>query len=448
MGIQQEYASKLTTARKAVEAVRSGQWLDYGWGAMLPVALDGALAEKMPELHGINIRGGMALGRPAIFDIEEQAAHFAWNSWHMTQVERGAIPGGFGYYAPLRYSELPRYYRDMPDGVDVAMFQVAPMDEHGFFNFGPSVSHLSAVCERAKTVIVEVNPMAPRCLGGFGTDVHVSQVDMVVECGPLALPEIPPAAITPVDEKVGRYIVEQIPNGACIQVGIGGMPNAICRLIAESDLKDLGIHTELYVDGMLEIVKAGKVNGSKKTIDRGRQTYSFAAGTKSLYEYIDNNPECMSAPVDYCNSVQTIASLDRFISINNAVEVDLFGQVSSESAGLRHISGAGGQLDFVLGAYLSDGGKSFVCLSSSVTDKHGERRSRIVPTLREGTVVTDTRTNLHYLATEYGVINLKGLSAWQRAEAIISLAHPDFREQLIQASKRMNIWKRSNKRGG
>jgi butyryl-CoA:acetate CoA-transferase len=248
-----------------------------------------------------------------------------------------------------------------------------------------------------------------------------------------------------VDKKVAKLIVDQIPNGACLQLGIGGMPNAVGSLIAESDLKDLGVHTEMYVDAFVDIAKAGKITGAHKSIDRFRQTYAFGAGTQKMYGYMDDNPELMSAPVDYTNDIRSISSLDNFISINNCVDVDLFGQISSESSGTKQISGAGGQLDFVLGAYLSHGGKSFVCCSSTFTDKQGTMHSRIRPTLVEGSVVTDTRPTTHYLVTEYGMVNLKGLSAWERAEAIISIAHPDFRDELIREADAMHIWKRSNK---
>ena len=246
---------------------------------------------------------------------------------------------------------------------------------------------------------------------------------------------------------MAKQIVELIPNGACLQLGIGGMPNAVGSLIAQSDLKNLGIHTEMYVDAFVDIAKAGKITGLNKSIDKGRQVYAFGAGTQKLYDYLDNNPECMSAPVSYTNDIRSIAALDNFISINNAVNVDLFGQVSAESAGIKHISGAGGQLDFVLGAYLSNGGKSIICLSSTfVNKKTGKLESRIVPTLANGSIVTDTRANIHYLCTEYGCVNLKGLTAWQKAEAIISVAHPDFRQQLIDQANAMHIWKNSNNR--
>jgi butyryl-CoA:acetate CoA-transferase len=363
----------------------------------------------------------------------------------MTGVDRKTTEMGFGFYSPMRYSELPRFYRDMPEGPDVAMFQVTPMDRHGYFNFGPNASHMEAVCERSKAIVVEVNRRMPMCQGGTGVGIHVSQVSMIVEGENQALPEIASAAVTEVDKVVAELIVGQIPDGACLQIGIGGMPSAVGQLIAQSDLKDLGINTEMYVDAMVDIAMAGKINGSRKNIDRGRQTYAFAAGTQKLYDYLDGNPECMCAPVDYCNDARTVAALDNFMSINNAVDVDLFGQISSETSGTKHISGAGGQLDFALGAYLSKGGKSFICCSSTMKDKSGELRSRIIPTLKQGTVVTDTRACVHYLVTEYGIVNLKGLTTWQKAEAIVSVAHPKFREDLIKAAAETRIWRRSNK---
>ena len=253
-------------------------------------------------------------------------------------------------------------------------------------------------------------------------------------------------APTDVDRAVAKLIVEEIPNGACLQLGIGGMPNTVGSMIAESDLKDLGVHTEMYVDAFVDIAMAGKINGLSKGIDRGKQVYAFGAGTKKLYDYIDNNPECYAAPVSYTNDARTIAQIDNFISINNAVDIDLFGQVNAETAGTKQISGAGGQLDFVLGAYLSKGGKSFICCSSTFKQKDGSIASRIRPTLADGSVVTDARPNVHWFVTEYGKVCLKGLSSWQRAEALISVAHPDFREQLIQDAEKMHIWKRSNKR--
>ncbi len=446
MDFTQEYKQKLTTADEAVKVIKSGDWVDYGWCTGTPDVLDAALAKRTDELKNVNLRGGILLKPLAVFAREDAGEHFTWNSWHMSGIERKMIARGCSFYAPIRYSELPRYYRDLDFTDDVAMFQVAPMDSHGYFNFGPNASHLGAICETAKHIIVEVNENMPRCLGGTECGVHISKVAAIVEGNNPAIGELGAGGpATDVDKAVAKLIVDQIPNGACLQLGIGGMPNAVGSLIAESDLKDLGVHTEMYVDAFVDIARAGKINGSKKNIDRFRQAYAFGAGTKKMYDYMDENPELMSAPVDYTNDIRSISAIDNFISINNAVDLDLFGQVNAESAGVKHISGAGGQLDFVLGAYLSKGGKSFICCSSTFTTKDGQVKSRILPTLNPGSIVTDTRANIHYLVTEYGMVNLKGLSTWQKTEAIISVAHPDFRDELIAEAEKMHIWRRSNK---
>lgn len=447
MDFKAMYEDKLTTAEEAVKVVNSGDWVDYGWCTGTPVALDKAMAKRLPELTDVKFRGGILMWQPEIFKIDNPAEHMTWNSWHMGGIERKAIAQGFSFYAPIRYSELPRYYRDSTTPPRIAMFQVAPMDEHGYFNFGPNASHMAACCERAEIIIVEVNENMPRCLGGFEEAIHISQIDMIVQGENPVIGAMGAAgATTEIEEAVAKYIVNEIPDGACLQLGIGGMPNAVGSLIAQSDLKDLGVHTEMYVDAFVDIARAGKITGQRKSIDKGRQVYAFGAGTQKLYDYLNENPECMSAPVNYTNDIRQISALDNFISINNAVDIDLFGQINAESAGTKHISGAGGQLDFVLGAYLSNGGKSFICMSSTFTQKDGTVKSRINPTLNTGSIVTDTRANVHYFVTEHGIVNLKGLSTWQKAEAIISVAHPDFRDELIADAEKMNIWKQSNKR--
>ena len=440
------YQSKLTTAEEAVKVIKSGDWVDYGFCNTHPHVLDEALARRAPELEDVKVRGGIALWKPAIFDIEEPAKHIIYNSHHTGGFERKHIDTGACFYEPMRYSELPRYYYDHINPPDVALIQVGPMDKHGYFNFGVSASHMKAICDTAKILIVEVNQNMPRCLGGFGESVHITDVDMIVEGRNDPMGQMLSAPPTEIDKAVAKQVVERIPNGACLQLGIGGMPNAVGMLLCESDLKDMSVHTEMYVEAFVDLSLCGKISGANKSIDHGRQTYSFAAGSQRVYDFLDDNRMCMAAPVSYVNDIRTIASIDNFMSINNAVDIDLYGQVSSETSGIRHISGAGGQQDFGLGASLSNGGKSFICLSSTFKKKDGTLASRIRPTLAEGSIVTDTRVNTMYVVTEYGCVNLKGLSSWERAEALISIAHPDFREELIQAAQKQKIWYHSNKR--
>ena len=447
MDYSKKYKEKLVTAEKAASVVKDGDWIDYGWSIGTTVAFDAALAKRMPELHDINIRGGILAHEPEVFKLEDAKEHFTYNSWHMNPPERHAVNRGFVYMTPLRYSELPYYYRDSKDPLNVAVCQVSPMNDAGYFSFGVSASAQYEVFQKADKVIVEVNENMPWTFGGYQSKIHIDEVDMIIENN-VPLDQLPKAGEpSEVDIKVAEQVVKEIPNGACLQLGIGGMPNAIGKLIAESDLKDLGVHTEMYVDAFVDMAEKGKINGKYKAVDQGYQVFAFGAGTQKMYDYIDHNPEIMMQPVNYVNDVRVISQIDNFISINNAVDIDLQGQVNAESAGIKNISGAGGQQDFVLGAYLSEGGKSFICLSSTFKDKKsGELRSRIRPTLTVGSIVTDTRPNTMYIVTEYGMLNLKGLTTWQRAEGLINLAHPKFRDDLIKEAEKMNIWRNTNKR--
>ena len=446
MNYQEMYQQKLTTAEEAVKVVKSGDWVDYTWCTNHPVALDKALAARAEELEDVKVRGGVTMWMPEIAKADDAPDHFAWHSWHCSGIDRKIIKKGMGYFMPMRYSELPRFYRENLDPVDVVMMQCPPMDRHGNFNFSVAPSHLADICSRAKHIIVEVNEKMPVVFGLTGTEINIKDVDAVVEGDNPDMPQMGSIPATDVDRAVAELIVPEIPDGACLQLGIGGMPNTVGALIADSDLKDLGVHTEMYVDAFVDIAKAGKINGKNKSLDKGRQVFAFAAGTDKLYDYVRENPDVMGAPVDYTNDVHVISQLDKFISINNAVDMDLFGQVNAESAGTKHISGTGGQLDFVMGAYLSNGGKSFICMSSSFTDKEGNLKSRIVPTLTNGSICTDPRSTVQYIVTEYGMVNLKGLSTWERAEALIGIAHPQFHDELVEAAEKMGIWRRSNKK--
>ncbi len=446
MSYKEKYQEKLITAAEAAKLVKSGDIVEYGWGIGTTFDIDKELAKRAGELENVQIHGGVLLKPLEIFSADPEGKSFTWNSWHAGGPDRKVLASGAGFYTPMRYSEVPRYYREVVD-VDVAYFQVAPMDEHGFFNFGLNTSHQMAIIDKAKKVVVEVNEKMPYALGRAESEVHIDNVDFIVEGSNPELAELPTGSFGEVDKKVAELIVPMIPDGAVLQLGIGSMPNAIGSMIADSDLKDLGVHTEMYVDAFMNMDKKGRITGKKKNIDRGRQVYAFAAGTRELYDYINHNPEIMAASVEYTNGADTIAQLDNFISINNAINVDLWGQVSSETSGFRHISGAGGQLDFTLGAYLSKGGKGFICLSSKYYDKKAEKEvSRIVPNFEEGSIITVPRPCTFYIVTEYGVLDLKGLTTWQRAEGIINLAAPEFRDELIAAAEKAKIWRNSNKR--
>ena len=446
MNYQEEYKQKLTTAEEAVKVVKSGDWVDYTWCTSHPVELDKALAARKDELTDVKVRGGVTMWMPEICKAEDAGDHFTWHSWHCSGIDRKIIAKGMGYFGPMRYSELPIFYRDHLAPVDVVMLQTTPMDAHGNFNFGINCSHLIEILNRAKCIIVEVNKNLPWVNGLTGTEINIKDVTMVVEGKNPTIAQLGSSAPSEVDIAVANLVVPQIPNGACLQLGIGGMPNAIGAMIAQSDLKDLSVHTEMYVDAFVDMATAGKITGRQKSVDKGRQVFAFAAGSQKLYDYIHQNPDVMSAPVSYTNDVHVMSQIDNFISINNAIDMDLFGQVNAESAGTKHISGTGGQLDFAMGAYQSKGGKSFICMSSTMTDKEGNLKSRIVPTLTNGSIATDPRSCVHYVVTEYGMVNMKGLSTWERAEAIIGIAHPQFREELIASAEKMHIWRRSNKK--
>jgi len=441
-----DYRSKLVSADRAVKVVKSGDWIDYGEFCGQVRDLDIALAKRKDELKDVKIWSTVNPYPTVVNTVDPEGVSFVWHSWHVSGADRAMAKAGKPfYYSPIKYSEVPRYIRERIPLLDVAMIQVAPMDKNGFFNFGPQCSFTRAVCDRAKVIIVEVNQKQPRCLGGYEEAIHISEVDYIIEGNnrPLAIVPSPPA--TDVDRKVAELILEEISDGCCIQLGIGGMPNAIGMAIADSDLKDLGCHTEMLVDAYVYMHEAGKMTGKYKGIDPGKMVYTFALGTQILYDFIDDNPKCAIYPVNYTNKPSIAAMNEKLITINNAIEVDLYGQVNSESSGTRHISGTGGQLDFVLAGWESRGGKSFICMPSANIGKNGELKTRIVPTLAPGGIITDPRSVADYIVTEYGKYAMKGMSVWQRAEGLINIAHPDARDELIKAAEVQGIWRKSNR---
>jgi butyryl-CoA:acetate CoA-transferase len=444
MNLAQEYKKRLVTAEEAVKVVKSGDWVEYGQFATQPMLLDKALAARKNELRDVKIRTTTRVtGMPEVVKADPSAEHFRYHSFHFMGVDRRAQEMGNCWYIPILYHEVPSWYRNYMD-LDVAMLGTTPMDEHGYFNFGPSCSFSKAITERTKILILEVNPNIPRCLGGREECVHISEVDHIVEAD-WPFPEFPFPDPTDLDRKIAALIVNEIEDGACLQIGQGGMPIAVGWLLVESGLKDLGIHTEMFCDCMMGMIDSGKITGAKKTLDKYKIVYTFSLGVKSTYDFLHNNPTCAIYPVSYTNDPAIVSQNDKVISINNCIEVDLFGQVSSESSGPKQLAGTGGQLDFALGAYHSRGGKSFICFGSAYS-KDGTPASRIVPTLKPGTIVTTPRSVVSYLVSEYGIVLMKGKSTWQRAEAIISIAHPDFREGLIKEAEKMGLWTRSSKK--
>jgi len=416
------------SAEQAASFVQSGMWLDYGATHCQPDVFDKALAVRKDELENVKIRSCISMRPRAVIEADPEGRHFHLFSWHFSTYDRRKHDAGLCNYTPLNLGEVPDYYRRFLDPVDIAILKTCPMDDGGYFNFGPANLWQRAVIERAKLVIVEINEQVPYVFGREN-GVHVSEVDYVIQGDGKPCGELPNTEPTEIDRTVARRIAAEVEDGSCLQIGIGGMPNAVCSLLMETGVKDLEIHTEMLTDGLGLLYRSGRVTGSRKTLDPGKVVYTFALGSHALYATANRNPDWYCHQVDYTNSPHIIMQNDKVVSINNTTQIDLQGQAASESDGHRHLSGTGGQLQFVRGAYASKGGKSFICLSSTY-EKKGERRSRIVFTLTPGNIVTTPRSDVMYIVTEFGMMNLKGKSVAERAKAIISLAHPDFREHL------------------
>ncbi|MBE5075900.1 acetyl-CoA hydrolase/transferase family protein [Anaerotignum lactatifermentans] len=444
MNFAEEYKRKLKTPEEAVKLVKDGDWVDYSVGIGFPVLLDAALAKRKDELRDIKIRGSLAMQPIQAVEQDRERRTFTYNSWHCSGYERKLCDEGLCNYIPMIFRNMASYYRRYLT-VNVAMISVAPMDNKGFFNFSMVNCTTRAILDAADLIILEVNEHMPHVYGGQEDCIHISEVDVVVEGEhkPLAQLPVPPA--TEIDEKIASLLLPHIPDGATIQLGIGGMPNSVGKLMAESDLKDLGMHTELLSDGFVDLYEAGKLTNSRKTLHRGKGVFGIALGSQRLYDWVGENQGLLSFPMDYVNQPSVMAQMENMISINNCIAIDLYGQVSSESAGTRHISGTGGQLDFSTGAYDAPGGKGFICMTSSYRDKTGNLKSRILPKFTEGDIITTPRTQAFYIVTEYGIVNLAGRSTWERAELLISLAHPDFRDELIAAADKQKIWRNSNR---
>ena len=443
MDFVKEYQSKLRTPEEAVRVVKSGDWIDYATNLGFPELLDAALAKRVDELTDVKIRGNLIFKPIRCVEVDPKREHFVYNSWHCSAYERKLCDQGLCNFIPMVFRNLVPYYRHFLT-VNVAMCAAAPMDKHGYFNLSAAAGVARGILETADVVILEINERLPQVRGSEYA-IHISEVDMVVEGEHSPLPTVPMHPATKEDQAIANEIMSMIPDGATLQFGIGGMPNVLGSMLAESDLKDLGMHTELLSDAYVSLTEAGKLTNKRKSYIPGIGVTGMAFGTEKVYDFIDENPGVAFMPLEFVNAPETIAKLDNMISINNCIAVDLYGQVSAESAGNRQISGTGGQLDYLTGAAMSRGGKAFICMTSTYRDHDGKLCSRIVPAFH-GDIVTDPRSQAYYMVTEYGMVNLVGRTTWERAEMLISIAHPDFREELIQKAEENGIWIRSNKR--
>ena len=420
--------ARTVTAQAAAGLVKSGMWLDYGAVLAQPDAFDNALASRATELRDVKIRSTISTRPRAVLEADPGAEHFYMMSLHFSGYDRKMHDAGRCDYMPVNLGEIDDYYTRNLDPVDIVIIKTSPADSDGYFNFSAATLWHRAIIERAKLVIVETCSTLPYC---YGTDnaVHISEVDYIIAGDNAAVFELPKPALTDADRAVARFIAAEIEDGSCLQIGIGAMPNAVCSLLPDSGVRNLGVHSEMLTDGIVDLYKAGLITGATKALDPGKITFSFALGSKYLYDTINHNRDFIAYATRYTNLPHIIMQNDKAVSINNTTQMDLQGQAASESDGHRHISGTGGQLQFVRGGYASKGGKSFICMSSTY-DKRGAPRSRIVFDLTQGNVVTTPRTDVMYVVTEYGIVNLKGKSIAQRAKAMISIAHPDFREAL------------------
>ena len=439
MDIEAQYQSKLTTPDQAVASIPSGSRLSMGMAMAEPPALLKALADRAEAGKVENVRlyyyeATSIAGKTVLrYELNDRLIPYCMfvSAAERALIKRGMEDGGRKVinYVPNNFHQAPRLLID-DIGIDTFVHTVSPIDRHGYFSFGTGNDYSTKVARAAKRLIVEVNENMPR-VNGAGAELHVSEVDAIVENN-VPLLELPVRGPTAEDEVIGRTIASLVPDGACLQMGVGALPNLVCAELKARN--DLGIHTEALNPGLVDLVRAGVVNNRRKTIDRGKTLFTFAMGQKEMYDFLNDNPAIASAPVDYVNDPRIIAQNDSVISINATIQIDLTGACNSEHMLGHQYSASGGQLDFVRGAYASKGGKSIIAARS--TAARG-KVSRIVPRL-DGPVTTP-RIDTHYIVTEFGAVNLKGLSSTERALKLIELAHPEFRDELTEAAKQLHL---------
>ena len=427
------YARKRITAEQAVAGIADSSTIVHGMACGEPPALLRAVAARLRagDLRNVNIHtllpGKYALESYLAVDLSDCVNAY---TWFVSPADRNMVRVGLNCFVPNLFHQIPRFISELMD-VDVAMTTVSPMDKNGFFTFGAINDYISTAARCCKKLIVEVNPRMPRVFGD--SLLHISEVDALIE-NEAPLLEVSPTPPKPEANAIAEIVAAEVPDGATIQVGFGGIPNVVCEYL--SDRKDLGIHSELLCPGIADLIKKGVATGRRKSFHPRKHLFTNALGDRELYDFLHDNPSCESYPVSYINDPANIARQDNLISINATIEVDLLGQCNSETIGGMQYSGTGGQLDFVRGAFNSKGGKSIIAFYSTARDG---AISRIVPRLESGAVVTVPRMDTHYLATEYGIANLKGKSVRDRALAVIDLAHPKFRDGLLREAENMYL---------
>lgn len=423
--VQALYQQKKTSLEEAVAQIASGDRIYVSGNAATPTPLLTALANRRHELSNVELIHVLQFGQDPFMDPEMEG-HFRRRSLFVGPADREAVNSGRADYVPISLHAIPRLFKEGYIPLDLALIQTSPPDEHGFVSLGAEIIASKAAVETASTVIALVNPQMPRTLGD--TFVSIEKLGAVVEMD-FALPQLPRATIGEVEGQIGRHVASLIEDGSTLQMGIGGIPDAVLQNLEGK--RNLGIHTEMISDGVMEAVEKGLITGAQKTLLAGKVVGTFVLGSERLYRYVNNNPLFELRPADFVNNPFTIARNDRMVAINSALEVDLTGQVCADSIGTRIYSGFGGQLDFMRGAAASEGGKPIIALPS--TGKNGAF-SRITPLLKTGAGVVTTRADVHYVVTEFGIAELFGLSLRERATALISIAHPNFREQLTEAA--------------
>lgn len=420
MDWRDEYGRKLCSAADAVANIQSGQRVVLGHAAGEPKILVDAMVRRGPLLEDVEVTHMVPL-YPCDYAAPALESHFRDNAIFVGAGNRKAVDEGRADYTPAFFSEVPRLFKERVLPVDVALVQVAPPDDHGFMSLGVSVDYTLAAAQSASYVVAEVNTRMPATAGAR---LHVSEVEALIEVN-YDLPELHPKPISDVDRAIGQIIADLIPDRANLQLGIGSIPDAVLQFL--QDKLDLGIHTEMFSDGVVDLVERGVITSAANNINPGKLVATFLMGTKRLYNFVNRNSMVLMQPVDYTNHVMIAGRVDNLVSINSALEVDLYGQVCADTIGPRQFSGVGGQVDFVRSASLSHGGKSIIALPSTAK---GGRVSRIVQRLAPGSAVTTSRNDVHLVVTEFGIADLRGKSLRQRAQALIAIAHPDFRSEL------------------